>query len=292
MRLVTWNIQYGRGRDGRYDLDRIAATVRGADLIALQEVERFWPRSGMVDQPALLGEALPDHHWVYGAGVDLDASTRDADGRIGSRRRRQFGNMLLSRSPIVSTRTHVLPKDAALGAALSLQRVALEGVVQTSRGRHLRVYSVHLTHLSSATRLTQVETLLAVHARAFADGAAITGEGLKDEWMEAGMPPPMPREAVLLGDFNCEPGSPEYERLVGPMSPYAGRLTPLEGLVDCWVHLGHSPVEPPSADIHGRPVRLDYVFASASLAGTLRTARVDADADGSDHQPVWVELDI
>ena len=31
MKIVTYNIQYGRGRDGRFDLDRIADTVSGAD---------------------------------------------------------------------------------------------------------------------------------------------------------------------------------------------------------------------------------------------------------------------
>lgn len=49
MRLVTWNIQYSKGRDGCFDLRRIARTVVGADVIALQEVEQYWPRTGMID---------------------------------------------------------------------------------------------------------------------------------------------------------------------------------------------------------------------------------------------------
>ena len=47
MRLVSYNIQYGRGRDGVFDLKRIATAIAGADVIALQEVERYWLRSGM-----------------------------------------------------------------------------------------------------------------------------------------------------------------------------------------------------------------------------------------------------
>ena len=39
MKIVTCNVQYRRGRDGRFDLDRIADAVSGADVIALQEVE-------------------------------------------------------------------------------------------------------------------------------------------------------------------------------------------------------------------------------------------------------------
>ena len=50
MRFVTYNIQYGKGRDGHFDLRRIADAVREADVIALQEVERYSIRSGTVDQ--------------------------------------------------------------------------------------------------------------------------------------------------------------------------------------------------------------------------------------------------
>ena len=201
--------------------------------------------------------------------------------------------MLLSRTPIAATRTHLLPKDAALGPALSLQRVALEAVLETPGGRWLRFHSIHLTHLSATTRMPQIDTLLALHARACADGTGITGDGIKEEWTQDGMPPAMPREAVLMGDFNFEPDSPEYERLVGPWSPYAGRLTSPEGFVDAWMQAGHAVADtPPTAWIHGRAVRLDYVFVSAALAHAVRGARVDEDADGSDHQPVWVELDL
>ncbi|NKW71504.1 EEP domain-containing protein, partial [Rhodobacteraceae bacterium R_SAG10] len=46
MKLVSYNIQYGFGADGNYDLGRIAQVVDGADIIALQEVERNWSRTG------------------------------------------------------------------------------------------------------------------------------------------------------------------------------------------------------------------------------------------------------
>ena len=32
-------------------------------------------------------------------------------------------------------------------------------------------------------------------------------------------------DAILLGDFNMEPDSEEYERIAGPSSPYGGRIT-------------------------------------------------------------------
>ncbi len=109
MKFVTYNIQYGLGKDDRYDLARIAREVETADVIALQEVERHWQRSGCVDAPAVLGSHLPEHHWVYGANLDMDASYREPAGRLVNRRR-QFGTMIRSRSPIVSSRNHLLPK--------------------------------------------------------------------------------------------------------------------------------------------------------------------------------------
>ena len=59
MRLVTCNIQYSRGIDDRFDIARGVEAVKGADIVALQEVERFWPRTGMVDQPAEIATLLP-----------------------------------------------------------------------------------------------------------------------------------------------------------------------------------------------------------------------------------------
>ena len=74
MKLVTYNIRFGLGLDQRIDLARIADTVRDADIIALQEVERFWKRSGMSDQPEIVGRHLRGFYWVYFPAFDMDAS--------------------------------------------------------------------------------------------------------------------------------------------------------------------------------------------------------------------------
>ena len=176
MKIATYNIQYGRGRDGRFDLDRIAEEISGADLIALQEVERFWSRSGGVDQPRLLSRHFPGHYAAYGPGVDLHLAGT-GPGEESARRRRQFGNMLLSRTPLLAVRHHLLPKYASLGPPMSLQRSALEAVIAV-RGGHLRVSSIHLTHLSATTRLPQVEVLLGLHANAVREGPPVSGSGL------------------------------------------------------------------------------------------------------------------
>ena len=289
MKIVTYNIQYGRGRDGRFDLDRIADAVSGADVIALQEVERFWSRSGGVDQPRLIARRFPGHYPAYGPGVDLHLAGA-GPGEDSAGKRRQFGNMLLTRAPLLTVRHHLLPKYGSLGP-MSLQRSALEGVIAV-RGGHLRLYSVHLTHLSAETRLPQVEALLKVHVDAVREGPPVSGGDLHEEWTRDGMPPPVPREAILLGDFNMEPDSGEYERIVGPTSPYGGRITNPEGFVDAWVEAGHPIDAGATTEVRGRPVRLDYCFVSAGLRDRIRAVRVDTDAAGSDHQPVWMEIDL
>jgi len=287
VKIVTYNIQYGLGKDARYDLRRIASEVAGADVIALQEVERHWERSGDVDQPAALAAHLPDYHWVYGANLDMDASHRDGAGQL-VHRRRQFGTMILSRTPIQSTRNHLLPKYGTL-VQHSIQQGALEGVIAAG-GRALRVYSLHLSHLSPQTRLPQVDALLDIHARAPGEGGAWCG-GHPDPaagWTQGEMPS-MPAEAILLGDFNFTCDSSEYERIAGPRSARYGRLNRLTGFVDAWVAATGSEEGGPTI---GDGRRIDFCFVSASLAGNVRAARVDAAAQGSDHQPLWVDLDF
>lgn len=283
MRFLSYNIQYGLGSDGRYDLARIAREIEGADVIALQEVERFWQRSGDVDEPAVLASHLPGYHWVYGANLDVHAGTTELPNR-----RRQFGTMLLSKTPILSSRNFPLPKFGAL-TQHSIQQGALEGVVATPSGA-VRVYSVHLSHLCPETRLPQIKVLLDIHTRAYAEGGAWCG-GHPDPaagWTEGDMPP-MPRDAVFMGDFNCTPESLEYERLIGPMTERFGRLVNRDGLVDSWVAAGHDEAAGAS---HPHGGRIDYVLVTADLASKVRAAGVMDDALGSDHWPVWADLDL
>ena len=290
MRLVSYNIQYGKGKDGRFDLARICAALEGADIIALQEVERHWPRSGDQDQAAeiarLLGERL---YWVYGPGLDMDAGS----GPPGQRRR-QFGNMVLSRWPIVSSRHHLLPK-MGLVRQYSLQRSMIEAVVAPPDAPALRVHSLHLSHVGDGDRSPQVERLLQVHREAPLEGGAWCGRHAEEAWTLGQAPPPMPSAAIYMGDFNITPDSPLYTRLTGSLSSDFGRMSHIGGLVDAFVAAGG--VENESADWtcdsceQPRPLRrLDYCFVSTELAPSVRRAWIDHAAQGSDHQPIWTEL--
>ena len=286
MKFVTYNIQYGKGQDGQTNLERIVEEVAGADVIALQEVERFWPRSGNVDQVQWIADRLRDYFWVYGAGVDVHIDETSPTHHA----RRQFGNMLLCRRPILSSRHHLLPKYASTGP-LSIQRSALEATAQCG-GRLLRLYSLHLTHLSATTRLPQVEALLDIHFNAAFEGAPISGDVSGLDWAAGAASQTVPPEAIMLGDFNFQPDSAEYDQMVGPLSDYGGRIANPCGLVDAWCTAGHDPATGFTSDVNHQPARLDYCFISNALQSSVRECRVDTQASGSDHFPLWTELDL
>ena len=296
MKLASYNIQYGFGADGRYDLARAAAVVADADIIALQEVERHWRRSHEDDQPALLGAMLPDHFWVYGPAFDMDASQSEAGSQPGEKRsrRRQFGTMLLSRWPIEWSRLHCLPMRKTL-IPLNTRNAALEGLIRTPLGP-IRLVSLHLAHIGREERLEQIDFLLDRHRAAVHQGGPWSGaddEPLRD-WTEGQAEPDCPATAIWMGDFNCEPGSDEYLRITG-QTPYHPGARYAGGLVDAAVAAGQDPdgFFTHSKEIGGtlRHRRLDYCFVDAGLASRVSGYRVGTDAKGSDHLPVFVEID-
>ena len=103
MKLVTYNIQYSKGQDGKFSLIRIAEALQDADIACIQEVERFWQRSGYIDQPQALSSFLPNFFTIFGTALDINSSIKNKYGQIFNRRR-QFGNMILSKYPIISSR--------------------------------------------------------------------------------------------------------------------------------------------------------------------------------------------
>jgi len=294
MRIVTYNIQFGLGKDGRFDLERVAEEVDGADIIALQEVERHWQRSGNVDQVAQLGQILKNYYWVYGPYFDVDASEFQSNGYINNIRR-QFGNMILSKTPILSTRLFPLPKSA-LRRRHNMVVGVLEGVVKLQHDGALRIYNAHLGARSQFDRVAQIISIRETIRRAPSEGGAWTGHLADSLWDEDASPPPMPKPFVLLGDFNLETKDPEYDYLVGPRDGDLGRISSKQEFIDTWVAAGHDEDEgvtystlPLSSDVHG--IRIDYAFIDASMQKQVVGVWIDKTAQGSDHQPYWVELD-
>jgi len=272
MLIVTYNIQWGLGRDGRIDLGRIAEIVGAADIIALQEVERHWRPQDWPDQVARLCALLPEHHHVFGPSIDLAGSSAAAP-------RRQFGNMILSRWPIAATRTFPL-QSLPVHGEFNDQASVLEAVIAAPQGA-LRIYNTHLTHLAEGGRLGQTQRLLEIVEVAGRHGTSISAQGRsglgpEDDWLvlPEGVPP-SPASAVLAGDFNFGPGDPEWNILA---VPFAEALNGIR-------NAGTVAITFPEAKLH-----LDHIFLSTDLMPALGRAWIDQDAPGSDHQPVWVQL--
>ncbi len=284
MRLVAYNIQYSKGQDGVYSIERIAEVVSACDIICLQEVECNVDRSGNIDQSERLAEMMPYHHWVYGPALDIDGSTVDSDGQV-QRRRRSFGNMVMSRWPIVSTRTHLLPKTGSVTVP-SMQRVAVEAVIDLG-STAIRVYSVHLDHVGSFTRVPQARALMETVRRGPQEGGAFSGV-VKDDGWAALNGTPMPRAAIVMGDLNCAYDSPEYEIMIGPRSERHGRVVSPDGLLDAWVAAGFDEADGVS---HQFGKRIDHCFVSTWLGPAVRSASIDTTQQASDHYPLFVELD-
>ena len=302
MKIVTYNIQFGLGKGGCFDLETIANEVDGADIIALQEVERYWQRSSNVDQPAELGKFLNKYYWAYGPYFDVDASIPQPDGRIKNVRR-QFGNMILSKTPILSTRLFPLPKSA-LRQRHNMVVGVFEGVVKLQRDGALRIYNAHLGARSQHDRVSQIISIRDTIRRAPAEGGAWTGDLAHSLWEHHGhtlweedaTPPPMPESFVLLGDFNLEAKDPEYDHLVGPRDGDFGRISSKEEFIDTWVAAGHDEDEgitysPGRSSSDAQGMRIDYAFVDESMQKRVLGARIDKAAQGSDHQPYWFDLD-
>jgi len=294
VKFVSYNIQYGFGADGRYDLARAAKVLAGADVIALQEVERFWARSNEDDQPELLAKLLPGYHWVYGPAFDMDASIRAGDGTVVNRRR-QFGTMILSRLPIVWSRLHLLPMRR-VASPLNTQNAALEAMIRTSWGP-LRVFSLHLSHIGVGERLEQIDFLLERHRRVPFEGGPWSGVDDEPErgWSNGDAEPEAPLAAVWMGDFNSQPGSAEYRRISGdnPNRPSAAYY---DEFVDAALAAGHKSdtFYTHRWTLDGKPQtrRLDYCFVGPMLRERVKSFRVDTDETASDHFPVFIDIDL
>lgn len=282
MKLITWNIQSGRGVDGRVDLARIVAHARRMadfDVLCLQEVACAYPEvqdGDGTDQFRQLAQLLPGLHAVAGMAVDAPAP----DGG-----RRGFGNMILSRHPVGPVFRHLLPWPAD-PRVKSMQRIALEATLASPLGL-LRIITTHLEYYSPMQRGAQVERLRLLqqegHAHACHPGTGTVSDG-------PFFLPARGRSCILTGDFNALPDSEEINRLAAPFDD----MTP--PFRDAWELMHPGQAHAPTVGLYdkvqwpGEPFTFDFIFVSADLEGKVRRLEADALSNASDHQPLMIEL--
>ena len=280
MKLVTWNIQWGRGVDGRVDLARVAARAHALadfDVLCVQEVaDNFAELKGndATNQFAALAALLPGYTPIEGLAVD----------RAGEGRRRRFGHMIFTRLPVHWVRRHALPWPAH-GAIATMPRVAIEAALAAPFGT-VRVATTHLEYYSDVQRMAQARRLCELNAeaagRALAPGVSEGDPGPFDAVPET-------VDAILAGDFNFPPEAPEYAEI---QASSAGGAPPYR---DAWALAhGKRPHEPTFCvydhSWRDKPYCCDFIFVAGRLR--VRSIRVDGDAKESDHQPVIVEIEV
>jgi endonuclease/exonuclease/phosphatase family metal-dependent hydrolase len=164
VRLVTWNIHGGWGRDGRCDPARVAALLQDmkCDVAALQEVgdvNRVSRETEVADQASWLGRRLG---WFVAYGPNLVL------------RGRPYGNAILSRFPIAHAHNY------DLSVPDREPRGCLRADLELPDGKSLHVFDLHLG-LSGGERRKQAAMLF-------------SADLLRDTALAAPL--------VLCGDFN------------------------------------------------------------------------------------------
>ena len=284
MKLITWNIQWGCGIDGRVDLARIVAHARALadfDVLCLQEVADNFPGlegNDDRDQFAELRALLPGYAAVEGYGVDVIG-----DGG----RRRRFGNMIFSRYGILSARRHALPWPVDPGKP-TMPRVAVEATLQAPMGP-LRITTTHLEYYSELQRRAQAVRLRNLHDEALQRAARARYPDSR-EANPTFDPQPQAPQAILCGDFNCPPESAAYAEIQHPLTGGLARY------VDAWPQVHGRHPHAPTFCVHEKnygksPYCCDFVFVSENVATRVHAIEVDGDTKLSDHQPVVVTLD-
>lgn len=189
LRVMTYNIKHGQTNasctqppripgqppfpDCNLDLQASIEVMRAhdADIIGVQEVDRFWARSAYADEPAALSAALGMEHTCYAANLDHQADTH-AD------QPHQYGTVILSRFPILECSNTLLRRTG------NNEQRGLTLAIINVRGVPLQFYNTHL-HTTATDRLMQTADIAQV-----IDAA---GAGSK----------------VMVGDFNARPTAAE-----------------------------------------------------------------------------------
>lgn len=175
LRVVTYNVHYCRGLDGRFAPERIARVLRdlNPDIVAVQELDSGRRRSRGEDQLGYLADEL-GMYACFCPSIELGEE--------------RYGHGLLSRHPIEVRRRGRLPD----GGRIRIEPRDAMAAATTFFGRELMLFGTHLG-LAPAERAAQIDFLLG------------------PDWL-GGVTLQQP--AMFLGDLNLTPGGALYRRLV------------------------------------------------------------------------------
>jgi endonuclease/exonuclease/phosphatase family metal-dependent hydrolase len=145
LRVLSYNIHHGEGRDYIVDLQRVARVIRSVkpDLVALQEVDSGTERTLGLDQPQELAR-LTEMNFLFGDNIPYQGG--------------RYGNVLLSRFPILRYENHPL-KSLYQGE----QRGVLEVEFQLPNEQSLLLLATHFdSRPNSCERLASAKEVNAL----------------------------------------------------------------------------------------------------------------------------------
>jgi endonuclease/exonuclease/phosphatase family metal-dependent hydrolase len=146
LRVLCYNIHYGQGTDGKYDVARLAKVIlkEKPDLVALQEVDVGVKRSGRVHEARRLAE-------LTGMAVRF-GPTQHYEGGL-------FGNAVLTKLPILDVHIQPLPYTEATAEKVTYPRGAIAVTLKGRDGKPFRFISTHFQHNVAEDRLAEAEAI-------------------------------------------------------------------------------------------------------------------------------------
>lgn len=291
MKIISWNIQAAKGVDEVVSIDRIARVIKelgDADVICCQEVLNCEVNGVESNQVQALAAQFPDYQMYFGAAIDRLQNTdlnNVADMVQLNAARLQFGNVVLSRLPILHQSMHRLPQPAEAGIPC-MPRQAIELVVPLEPdGPLCRIVTTHLDYFAAQQRSAQVRYLHHLNQESCERAKYPGAQG--GEMQFAALPET--NLSVYCGDFNMGVDSEDYQLLTSGASDDSV-------LMDCWRLANPDKPHDPTCGIfdrvqwkEGAHCR-DFFFASAALASWVVAVDVNTETNASDHQPLMLTL--
>ena len=197
LRLASFNVLHGRSlADGQVSTERLAEACAslGADVLALQEIDRHQARSGNVDQTAAVADAMGAGHWRFEpALVGEPGATWRAAEEGDDPAEAGYGVGLVSKLPVRAW--HVVRLRAA--------KVRAPVAVPGGRGRFILLPDEPRVALAA-----EVETAAGALVVATTHLSFVPGWNLAQLRKVTGALAKLGPPCVLLGDLNFPGGLP------------------------------------------------------------------------------------
>lgn len=280
MKLISWNIQWACGVDGQVSVDRIiehAKSMGDFDVLCLQEVANNFP--------ALTGEPTGNQFVQFAEKLsEFTAIPHYAVDIYDHQEQRTFGNLMLTRYPVLRVIRHQLPWPCDT-TTISMPRVLTEVTLDTPIGP-FRILNTHLEFHSKQQRQAQIAAIRHIHK----ESCLRTKQQYKqDVFHSPYRDVAQTSKALIVGDFNMPMSDTLYLDLQQPYKQQVPRL------VDVWTHLYPSQPHPHTVGLYDhvqwpQSFTCDFMFASENVLPHITHYEGNTTFQSSDHQPQYIEL--